>query len=430
MCEMTKTARIGPRALLTALLLCAPAMIGAPAAPVRAADTALVPAEQDTGVVLDLTRQNRFNRLYSTGYKYYEIQEYASAIPALRACTGMDSTNIEVWYLLAMCYFQIDSLAGAREAYETILRQNPEDETALASLASIYFQQGEMLLVLEAYERLVEMQPENPEYREFLLSLYRQEGDNTGMLRMLQQQVEADPDNADAHRRMAEIFARQGDVEAQIRSLEESMRGDPDQIGTVERLARLYAGDPTRIREAADTYGRLTRLRPDDPVTWRLRGRFLGKVGEPDSAVVALVRALELAPDEMRVYSELAGIHLDQERYEEALFEVERAIAFDPEDGHAYITWGDILQAQGLAQAAEDGTVPYEAKVILEQAIEKYRMGIEKDQLAPEMRLYAEEQVTRLEPYRRTQAEIFMYRARDRTIPPAMPPGSEPRPEP
>ena len=69
----------------------------------------------------------------------------------------MDSTNLDVWYLLAMCYFQIDSLSAARGAYEAIVRQDPEQTPALESLASIYHQQGEATLVLQTYERLIEL---------------------------------------------------------------------------------------------------------------------------------------------------------------------------------------------------------------------------------------------------------------------------------
>ena len=45
------------------------------------------------------------------------------------------------------------------------------------------------------------------------------------------------------------------------------------------------------------------------------------------------------------------------------------------------------------------------------------------------MRVYAEEQANRLEPYRRTQSEIFMHRARNRTIPPEIPPTPVRQPE-
>ncbi len=376
--------------------------------------------------MLDLTRQNRFNRLYSTGFKYYEIQHYADAVPALRACTQMDSTNLDVWYLLAMCYYQIDSLAAARGAYEAILRQDPEQIHALSSAASIYHQLGETALLQQTYERLVELDPDNPEYREYMLA-YRQGGDSAGQLRMLQRQVEQNPDDPDVHRRMAEIYARQGDTQAQIGALEEAVQRDPGQTGTIERLARLYANQPDRLQDATDAYGRLTRLRPEDPEAWQIWGQFLGRVGQPDSAITALVRALELGPDRIRIYRELALMLVDQERYEEALTWVQQAIERYPDDGHAYVTWGDILQARGLAGTAEDGTVPYEMKIILEQAIEKYREGLARENLPLDVRRYAEQEVEKLEPFRRTQAEIFMQRARDRTIPP-IPPASDPPP--
>jgi hypothetical protein len=97
---------------------------------------------------------------------------------------------------------------------------------------------------------------------------------------------------------------------------------------------------------------------------------------------------------------------------------VERAVSQDPDDGYAYVTWGDILRDKGMAQADSAGNVPYEAKIDLEAAIEKYQQGLETGTLSAEVASYAERQSESLEPFRRTQAEIFMQRARDR-IPPA-----------
>lgn len=373
--------------------------------------------QPDTVRVLDLTTQRFFNRLYSTGFKYYEIQEYANAIPSLQKCTEIDSTNIDVWYLLATCYFQTEQMIQARDAYQAILRQSPEETAALQSLAYIYKELGEDELHLRMWERLVELTPDNPENMEYMLALYRHRGNDDGMLNLLQRLAEQSPEDAGIRRQIADIHGRRGDIEAQVESLEAARERDPANVRVLEKLGRIYAIDLDEPVEAARIYGLLAEVQPENPVVWRLWGRYLGKSGQPDSAIVALQKSLELAPDETRVYSELALVLSDEGRYDEAVTWVEKAIGQKPDDAYAFVSWGDILQAKAFAVESDDGTVPYEAKIILEEAIEKYRQGLALQSLTEEVRSYAEKEVARLEPYRRTQAEIFMHQARTK-IPP------------
>ena len=387
----------------------------------RQSPIAFIQAQQDTGTIFDLTQRRQLNRLHSTGFQYYQIQEYANAIPALRKYTELDSTNIDVLYLLATCYIQTKQWIHARDTYMALLRQSPEETNALQSLAYTYNELGQDDLHLKTYERIVELDPTNSEYLEYLLALYRQKGDEEGMLRLLRGMAEYSPADADVHRRMADIYGRQGDVEAQVQALELAVESDPGNTLNLELLGKLYSEDLNRPHEAARIYRRLTDVLPDDPIAWRRLGRSLRQSGQLDGAVVALQRSLELAPDGIYVYSELAQVLSDRGEYNEAESWVKKALDEQPNDAYAYVTWGDILQAKSFAASNEDGTVPYEAKIILEEAIDKYRQALELGTLSDVMRQFAEQEAAKLEPFRRTQAEIFMHRARQRIPPPPRP---------
>ena len=374
-------------------------------------------AGQDTARIIDLSIQNEFNRLYSTGMKYYELQEYANAIPALARCSEIDSTNFDVWYLLGTCYYQIKELDPAVAAFETIVRQDPEQAQAIQNLARIYWEQGEEDLHTTMYEQLLDLQPENPEYREYLMALYQRAGNREGVMRLLQEQAEEDPGDPEVQRRLAALYREGGDREAQLEALENAIQLDPTNLQNLEQLARIYAVDLNRPVDAARLYGMIVNVQPENPVAWQVWGRYLNRTGQPDSAVVALQRSLELDPGQAGAYSELALVLSDQQQYDEAASWIEKALEYESEDAYAYVAWGDILQAKAFAQADEDGIVPYDAKIILEEAIEKYRKALELGGVSAEVLQYAAAEAEKLEPYRRTQAEIFMERAR-RQIPP------------
>jgi tetratricopeptide (TPR) repeat protein len=374
-------------------------------------------AGQDTVRVVDLSIQNQFNRLWSTGMQYFELQEYANAIPALRRCSELDSTNLDVWYFLGTCYYQIEDLEASIDAFETIVRQDPEQETAIRNLANIYWELEEVEAHTELYERLVELRPENPEYRQHLMALYQNAGNRAGVQRLLEEQAEVDPDNAEVRRRLAAFYRADGDVEAQVAALEAALALDPVNLSNLEQLARIYALELNRPVDATRLYGRIVELQPENPIAWQVWGRYLNATGKPDSAVVALERSLELDPSQGGTYSELALVLSDQQQYDDALAWIEKALDESPGDAYAYVTWGDILQAQAFDQADEDGIVPYDAKIILEAAIEKYRKAIELGGIPAAIIQHATAEAEKLEPFRRTQAEIFMENAR-RRIPP------------
>jgi tetratricopeptide (TPR) repeat protein len=378
-----------------------------------------VQATQDPGgQQAQLDRQKQLSRLFSTGYKYYQIQDYAGAIPALKRYTELDSTNTQAWHFLATCYTQTEQWPEARQSYLEILKRDTDELVALQGLAFAYNEMGEAELHRQTYERIVQVAPDEPEFRQYLLGLYQRDNNNEGMIALLEALARRSPDDPLVHRQLAELHRREGDVEAQVASLEEAVKNDPSNPENLLRLGRIYFDKLEKPCEAARVFELLTRAVPEDPVAWRRLGRARGQCNDPDGAVAAFQKALELGPDEIRIYSELGRTLSDLGRFDEAIIWVEKALQRQPNDGYAYVTWGDILRDKGMAAADSAGNVPYESKVILETAIEKYQAALTTGSLTGEVLQYAERQVAALEPFRRTRAEIFMERARRPPPPP------------
>ena len=418
--EMRSITRISlPLATAVAIGALSAVPTGARGAPVER--QAVQVAQDPGGQQAELDRQKQLSRLFSTGYKYYQIQDYAGAIPALKRYTELDSTNTQAWHFLATCYTQTGQWPEARQAYLEVLKRDIDDLVALQGLAFAYNEMGEAELHLQTYERIVQVAPDEPEFRQYLLGLYQRENNNEGMIALLKAQARRSPDDPLVHRQLAELYRRQGDFEAQIASLEEAVKSDPANADNLLRLGRLYVEQLDKPCEAARVFELLTRARPEDPVAWRRLGRARGRCNDPDGAVAAFQKALELGPGEIRVYSELGRTLSDLGRFDEAVTWVGKALQRDPNDGYAYVTWGDILRDKGMAAADSADNVPYESKVILETAIEKYQKALTTGSLTGEVTQYAERQVAALEPFRRTRAEIFMERARR---PPPPPPAS------
>jgi tetratricopeptide (TPR) repeat protein len=364
---------------------------------------------------LDLERQRTLNRLLSTGFKYFEIQDYAGAIPALKRYTELDSTNADAWYYLATCYLQTKQYPEAIGAFDALNRLDESPET-WQNLAFVWDQLGLKEQVITAYERIVELRPEEPEFREYLRRLYQQGGDDRKLLDLEQRTAQLNPDDPLVHARIAELQRRLGDRAAQISSLESAIQADPTNTSNLRTLGRLHL-EQNQLEDAARVFDMLTAATPEDAAAWRLLGQTRRRLGDAAGSAAAFGRAVELGAGDVRVFSDMAQSLIDLDRYDEALTWVERAVREQPTDGYAYVTWGDILRAKGFARLEADSTLTYDDKVMLEEAILKYQDGVATGNLSTEVRAYAERQIEALEPFRPTTAEKFMNRARH--IPPA-----------
>lgn len=109
----------------------------------------------------------------------------------------------------------------------------------------------------------------------------------------------------------------------------------------------LEPGDP----EAVNMLTRSLRLKPDDEVVLAERGRRLRRLKRPTEAAADYRRAIELGLDSFELRNNLANALRDLRRWDAALAEYDRALAFSP--GHPGVL---ANRDRALQLAAEDAT--------------------------------------------------------------------------
>jgi O-antigen ligase len=114
-------------------------------------------------------------------------------------------------------------------------------------------------------------------------------------------------------------------VEERARAMEGAGTGRLDHLPYWAQ-ARLVAGDG---RTALRLLERLLRAYPFHPAGTALMGAALKVTGEPDRALQALVRAIDLAPWEHELYRQAASLLVAQGRREDAAALLQRGLAFD-----------------------------------------------------------------------------------------------------
>jgi tetratricopeptide (TPR) repeat protein len=147
-------------------------------------------------------------------------------------------------------------------------------------------------------------------------------------------------------------------------------------------IAQLHA-QAGRFKEAVAAIQEAIRRDERSAFLWRELAHWLARIEEPEQALAAARKAVEIAPDDPAGHLTLAELHRGQRRYVEAEAELERVIALNPEAQEPYLT----LARYHVERKAYD-----RAREVLQRLIERHprlaqahfllgRLAIETDQL-------------------------------------------------
>ena len=126
------------------------------------------------------------------------------------------------------------------------------------------------------------------------------------------------------------------------------------------RLCGRICQDSTRWQEAAQCFKTLTEDEPDDCAAWIDLGFCLEPMGDFEGAYAAYTKASEVDDSDAIGLNNRGYLQMGRGQLEDALRDVEAALARDPNEGIVYATKAEVLTQMARYE---------EAFVALEQAI-------------------------------------------------------------
>ena len=157
--------------------------------------------------------------------------------------------------------------------------------------------------------------------------------------------LQLEPDDLQALLGKARTLARTGEVERSLAFLCRAIACQPKEPGLHAERARCYAMLDRNAEAIADLDVAIA-LEPDDPALYVSRARC--RPMEDHAARAAdFARALELDPDDARVWADLAHHRQEMGQIEEALAAAERAVARGPELAIAHFSRAHARHALG-----------------------------------------------------------------------------------
>jgi tetratricopeptide (TPR) repeat protein len=237
-----------------------------------------------------------------------------------------------------------ESIDRAIAAFEEATRHDPEYAIAWAALGGAYGLKGSFLGIPEMVHKAIEIE---------------------------RRALAIDPDLADARVWLGASLLGLGQVDEAIVEIREALRLEPDNGAAHQGLARAYWVGRGDFRAAIPLFERAIELNPEAGYSYLQLSLLLAWEGQLDRAAEICRRAVELQEQFISgnaglqivgAHGRLGYVHYLQGRYDEALHEYERELAFIGSSDHALrdrtllelnVKIGAVYLRQGRAEDAD-----------------------------------------------------------------------------
>lgn len=209
--------------------------------------------------------------------------------------------------------------------FQEVIRLNPKHTNAYFNLGELYYENGEYSPAIEVYNQAVQLDPRD------------------GAIR-----------NSRGH-----AYYRQGSYEQAFADYTEAMRLDPQNAAAYTNRGDAYA-DLGQYDRAANDYRAALRIDPElgrayQSAAWLMATCPNPQFRDPERAVLAAQKAIELDGEDFRYLDTLAAAYANQGDFQQAQETMTRALADAPEAFHE--DYQARLEAYQQNHAFRDGAI-------------------------------------------------------------------------
>jgi tetratricopeptide (TPR) repeat protein len=311
------------------------------------------------------------NKVIEAASKLIAKGQLEKAVREFQRVLEVDPDDVRILQKLAELYQKMQRREEAADCFEKVAKTYAAQGFYLKAVA-LYKQVLKVVDRIEVNVRLAELYQQlglvgdaTKEWQN-VAAYYEKVGDLKSSLDTLRKLVDLDPDNVAARIRLGEQYARQDNLVeavAELRRaaayLQRNSRQD-DYIRVAERISHLDQGDVALARELAENYlsrndskRALAKLQicfkanPRDLQTLQMLARAFQDLGQVSKTVSVL--------------KELARVHTDGGRVEEAKGVYAQALALAPEDAEIKSSLKTLEEQRAPAPAARPPTGPIAA---------------------------------------------------------------------
>jgi tetratricopeptide (TPR) repeat protein len=264
----------------------------------------------------------------------------------LRAARLAGGVGIAVLMVLSiLTWNQAQAYHDLRTLWKHTIERNPESWLAHNNLGLLYYDSGEYDQALRHFDRAIASKPRAVESYTARGMVRAKLGDLESAEADFDRAVELDPAYALARLNRGNFYLDTGRYRQAVVDLALFVDDNPDYLPALRSLARARSAAGLHERALVD-FDRIVELSPDFDA-YSNRGLARINVGRMEDAVEDLTRAIALDPDSADAHANRAFALVRLERLEAARADFDRAIAIDPSRPVFYTLRGGVHDLLG-----------------------------------------------------------------------------------
>lgn len=264
---------------------------------------------------------------------------------------GHESESPRASFDRAMTFLRGGDPAMAENICRQALNAFPRDANLLCLLGAALIKQDKPRDAEHTLTRAAQMFSDFSRAHEGLAEALIMQGKLPEALESLQRAEKLEPGSASITMKQAKVLTALGRDDKATARFEESFKLTPHREALVRGLRLQRMGN---LREAEKIYREVLVREPGNVDALRLLAGIAMHARHWGDAEVLLQRALELAPDYYQGWVDLGRALQEQDRVEESLDALKRAIRLDASNSRAYAQAGNVCAFAGLHEEALD----------------------------------------------------------------------------
>ncbi len=279
---------------------------------------------------------------------YQEAGNPGLAVQDLRAAITLDPQNIEAYQSLAGLHVALKDPDKALAVFGQGLQSNPESVVLMINQGQIYGALGKPQEANQLYVRAISVLEEelgkNPNDVSLLVNkgaIYHSMRRSSEAFAAYRRAVSVAPDDPEVHRSMGQMAAEVDSLDVAREAWERVSQLVPGDLDTRSALARLYTVQQNWDR-ALREYRLIMEIAPEAEqarLQYGVAQVYLQK-GDIGQAKKALEATIQLSPDILEPYGDLALIYAGQQDLDSALVVYNRALAVDSTNAGVHFNMG------------------------------------------------------------------------------------------
>jgi tetratricopeptide (TPR) repeat protein len=347
-------------------------------------DYRFAPGKNELPVGFYLARIMQRNQRYAVGYQV--INQLSSRFKIMPAVQRLDSElrlqsegrisagqagaeavavladepdNVLANLVLGQSMLAEGRLTEAAVALKKASAADPQDSRPYRGLGQVYNAQRQWKKARQAFEQILSNNPNDLEALTYIVNAYLEEGQPAAAVKRCQQQLDGAP-VASVYTLQASILLQMGRYNEAEASLKKSLELEPDQVQELFLLGRAYSGQ-NAYNKAKDVYEKVLVLDEKHASAAHDLAHIYMIEGALESAHSVAMKAYALEPDNGDIAGTLGWIYYHSGHYNRAVDILQKSVELSPNNP-------TVLYYLGISQYKAGNS--FEAHTALEKALE------------------------------------------------------------